>query len=94
MYEGRVNMSLIDFLFKSSLADEMNNLPLTEEDKLKDQYYLLTQKITNLQNNIKYIRNNAILDSIYNKIKNYERQRLAIFKKLQNNNTLIVKESR
>lgn len=87
-------MSLIDFLFKSSLADEMNNLPLTEEDKLKDQYYLLTQKITNLQNNIKYIRNNAILDSIYNKIKNYERQRLAIFKKLQNNNTLIVKESR
>ena len=78
-------MSLIDFFFTSSFNNEINNISITEEDKLKDQYYLLTQKITDLQNNIKYIRNNAILDSVYNKIKNYERQRLAIFKKLRNN---------
>lgn len=82
-------MSLIKFFFKSSLTDEMKNITLTEEDKLKDQYYLLTQKITNLQNNIKYIKNNTILDSIYNKIKNYERQRLEIFKQLRNNKMLI-----
>ena len=78
-------MSLIDFFFTSSFNNEINNISITEEDKLKDQYYLLTQRITDLQNNIKYIRNNAILDSVYNKIKNYERQRLAIFKKLRNN---------
>lgn len=87
-------MALMDLFFKSSLTDEMNNIPPTEEDKLKDQYYLLTQEITNLQNNIKYIKNTVILDSIYNKIKNYERQRLAIFKKLRTNNTFNIKESR
>lgn len=87
-------MSLIDLFFKSPLTDEMNNIPPTEEDKLKDQYYLLTQEITNLQNNIKYIKNTVILDSIHNKIKNYERQRLAIFKKLRTNNTFNIKESR
>ena len=87
-------MSLIDLFFKSLLTDEMNNIPPTEEDKLKDQYYLLTQEITNLQNNIKYIKNTVILDSIYNKIKNYEKQRLAIFKKLRTNNAFNIKESR
>lgn len=87
-------MSLMDLFFKPSLMDEMNNISPTEEDKLKDQYYLLAQEITNLQNNIKYIKNTVILDSIYNKIKNYERQRLAIFKKLRTNNTFNIKESR